>query len=255
MQQPHKLSKDTAAIQTALAEVCRSGIVTELPGTTSPQRVETYRELIQGNFEDTLARAYPITKQALRSKHWNEMVDAFMAGHPSSSPQLWRMPEEFCHFAIAEAFSEKFKVPYLDDLMRFEWVEIEVFMMEDVNPPRSALGGDLRSRALVINHEFRTLTVEYPVYESIGKGFSRRKGVYELLTFRNPESLFVEYMLATPLVLELLKVLAVKPVVLTEALEISCRSLGIAVTDDVKAAALTLAQDLFSRGMILGTVN
>ena len=255
MQQPHKLSKDTAALQSALAEVCRSGVVTEFPGTTSPTRVATYRSLIHGNFEDTLGSAYPIAKQTLGPKRWNAMVDAFVASHPSSSPQLWRMPEEFCRFVIAERFSEKFKRPYLDDLVRFEWVEIEVFMMEDLNPPPDSLKRDSSSGKLVVNHEFRALTVEYPVFEPIAEGFSKRKGLFQLVTFRNPATLQVEYLLASPLVLALLGTLQEKPRTLAEALEISCRSLEIEVNPDMLDAAKALVQELFSRGMILGTVS
>lgn len=154
----------------------------------NPARAEVYLELFRNNIEDTLKRAYPLTLHLLNEAQWNEIVDAFLREEDSTSPYIWRMPQAFAEFVRKNSWQDRLNIPYLADLVDFEWLEIELFMMPDHPKKAFSRQGDLLNDILYFNPESVVVSYDYPVFEKKKLPRAMQKGTYFLLAFRKPET-------------------------------------------------------------------
>ncbi len=160
MQQPDTTT--TFQHQSALAAYCRTGKMTHIPGVNR-KNVSYYRRLVSNVVNDTLENAYPLTFELLSKKEWKNTVDDFLSKHPCHSPQVWYMPKEFYAYLIEKQHPILIKYPVLKDLLWFEWIEIELFMMEDRVVGYRQIGNSLEDK-LVLNPELAMLLFRYPVH-------------------------------------------------------------------------------------------
>ncbi len=176
------LKKETQDLQQELANYCRTG--RGIPALTLAQRVPEYRRLIFNILWDTLETAYPICYKDLNKSQWKTLVHDFFSAYPNANPQVWRMPQELIFFLEAASdYPLLIEKPYLLDLLRFEWSEIEVFSMEDIDVCFDAnVDWD---KELVLNPHHEVLHLNYPVFEKIQQPMSDRIGNYFLLISRN----------------------------------------------------------------------
>jgi hypothetical protein len=61
-------------------------------------------------------------------------------------------------------FPFKKQFPFLLELLQFEWLEIEVFMMEDADIPRFVPESTSKQKILVGNPEIKILGLQYPIH-------------------------------------------------------------------------------------------
>lgn len=162
------------------------------------KRAQVYRDLIFHNFENSLRHTYPLTYTLLKGKKWKELVTSFLASFPSSSPCFWKMPKGLWEFAIKEKWDEKLQVPYLLDLLEFEWIEIEVFMMPDQPSPPFQREGNLLTDPFVLNPEHLLTSFSYPVYAEFPLKEDVKRGNYSLLCYRHPDDLQVHFIALPP---------------------------------------------------------
>jgi hypothetical protein len=158
------LLSDTVKIQHELAMYCRTGVNIDLPGT-APGRLLHYRRLVFNVIQDNLEAAFPVTFEYLSAGIWQAMVSDFFTQHTCRSNQVWQLPGEFCAYVISEDLENKFQVPYLNDLLRFEWAEMEIYNMPDMTYPVFQEHGVLWGDVLVFNPEFKILQLRYPVHK------------------------------------------------------------------------------------------
>src|SRR5690606_9540893 len=90
-------------------------------------------------------------------------ANEFFCNHPCQNPQVWSMPKEFYEYLVKSRHSLLIKYPFLQDLLWFEWIELELFMMEDKKAEYTTNGDILFSR-LVLNPEYQLLSFKYPVH-------------------------------------------------------------------------------------------
>jgi hypothetical protein len=135
------LDNNTAAICREFLDYCRSKTVSP-PAGVNVERAGQYRRLSQNIVFHALRRAYPITAGVIGEEKWHELIAAFFANCDLPSPQLWKMPRILLDFVERTNCSEQLKIPYLKDLLAFEWAEIEVFMMSDAKYPALFRAGD-----------------------------------------------------------------------------------------------------------------
>lgn len=149
-------------------------------------RNQIYRKQVRRKINRNLEQAFPLAHHLLSQEQWDEMVDRFLAGELCSSPFFWQVPKFFVQFAKKMGYADRFHIPYLEDLLDFEWLEIEMFMM-----PNQV-------------DETRIVTYSYPVFQKQ----PMVKGVYHLYAFRHPKTKEVQFVRITPFyrrVFELLK--------------------------------------------------
>lgn len=176
------LAKKTEEIQDDLALYCRQHEVSSIPGVQE-DRLDHYRRLIYNIMEDALASAYPICRSILVDSQWYGLVDDFVRNHGCKHPQLFRMPEELIEFARANDYAEKLQIPYLLDLLLFEWIEIEVHTMPDQEVELNS-NADLWSSGIVFSPYIKLIQLDYPVHLLKNQVDSFRRGEYFYLVYR-----------------------------------------------------------------------
>ncbi|HEY0298656.1 MAG TPA: DNA-binding domain-containing protein, partial [Arachidicoccus sp.] len=120
--------------QSKLAFFCRTGKYETLENVNE-NNVYHYRRLVFNVVEDMLQSAYPLASELLTKEEWINVTKDFFANHPCVSPQVWSMPKEFYEYLFAiEHHPLMTKYPFLQELLWFEWLEVEMYMMEDKSP-------------------------------------------------------------------------------------------------------------------------
>jgi len=189
-----QLHNYTQTQQSRLASYCRTGKLNSIDGLTE-NRVHHYRRLVYNVVDDTLQSAFPLTFDLLTEEEWNELVNFFFSNHKCQSNSVWRMPYEFYSFVEQYDLEIKIKYHFLEDLLLFEWAEIEIYMMPDIPYPEFKLNGGWLSEIIVINPEYRILRLDYPVHLKNPNDISNDdKSEYYVLIFRERESGKVQFM-------------------------------------------------------------
>ncbi len=188
------------------SQFCRTG---HLPSyfRDVPKRMSVYPTLVRRKVERVLMRAFPLTHQTLLSVHWNELVDQFLQ-EDFLSPFLWKLSETFVAFVRKGSFGSLWQIPYLSDLVHFEWLEIEMYMMPDCNDGQFTLEGKVLDDRLFLNPESRIVSYSYPIFESESLFREMKKGDYFLLAFRHSIDKEIYFISLSPffrMVLELIK--------------------------------------------------
>ena len=179
------LQKPTAKAQNQLGEYCRTGVNKNIPGVIE-KRLHHYRRLVFNVVKNTMHQAYPLTLQVLGEKKFNGMIHDFFSHHKSKTPQVWKLPGEFYEYALNTDFKEKTAKKWLNDLLLFEWIEIEVHTMPDKDIPEFNPEGNIMEDILLSNPESRMIQLEYPVHLMGVKEAEKNKGSYFVLVTRDP---------------------------------------------------------------------
>ncbi len=174
---------ETVQIEKDLVHWCKTGEAVTIPGTRQ-KGLDQYRRLIRNNIHNAMEQAFPIAYTVLSETQWDTLVDDFHAHHPAATPQVWKLPLEFYLFVAENNYVDKFSLPFLNDLLHFEWIEIEVHTMEDQVPAPSRQEGDPLSDKIVVYPEYRMIRLKYPVHLYAAEEALHHPGNYFLLTFR-----------------------------------------------------------------------
>lgn len=182
------LLENTITQQSRLAGYCRTGVLQPIDGLT-PNRVHNYRRLVYNVVDDTLRTAYPLTLDLLEEDEWNELVNSFFTNHSCQSASVWQMPKEFIEYVVVHSQSLIEKYPMLIELLHFEWIEIELYMMEDKIIPSFTKSVDLENNVVVFNPEHIIAQYSYPFHHKNPNEINEvDKGNYFILIFRDLES-------------------------------------------------------------------
>ncbi len=188
-----KLRSETAEIQELLGKYCKTGVEVEIPGITEG-RVHHYRRLVYNVVKNTMDQAYPITAASMKEEEWDSLVDTFFSNHPTTSTQIWKLPYEFYQYHFSSDTANKINRPYLNDLLYFEWAEIEIHTMKDKVFEKFAVEGNPISDQLVVNPEYELIQLEYPVHLKAVQGIEEHKGDYYVLLYREQETGNVKFL-------------------------------------------------------------
>ena len=186
-----------------------------------------YRGLVFHNIQEQLRLAYPILHAFLPSAQWDTLVQEFFAQHDCSTPQLWQMPYELVRFVEQSRYAAKLGYPFLSDLLRFEWTEIELFMTADIPAPPLRLAGAVLEDPLVLNPILRLQHYRYPVFRVRPADLVSQPGDFFLLSFRHPESCNVQFLELSPLTVRVVEILAERPTTGRVALRQAGEELGV----------------------------
>lgn len=238
----------TRQYQSALANYCRSGKLAPLPGIHTGN-IGHYRRLVYNVVDDMLQNAYPLTRELLGEGEWKEAVNDFFVNHPCQSPQVWYMPKEFYqHLVITKHVLLK-KYIFLEELLRFEWTEVELFMMED-KPVEKRATHEGAARKLIINPEHRLLSFTYPVHLKPAHAITETdKGNYFLAAHRNVEGNIIFTDLSPALAI-MISSLEEAPAGIDELLLLLEASCGIVSSEKDKQAVYSFFENAFQQELI-----
>ncbi len=247
------LKEDTHAQQSKLAEYCKTGIKPELIGIID-ENLHHYRRLVFNIGIDTIETAYPITYRFLPDEIWDKLVYDFYAEHKCKTPQVWRMPLEFYEYCVEKDLQSKLNIPFLNDLLYFEWLEMEMHTMEDIQYPSYTSEGNWLDNVLVLNPEHKLVKFNYPVHVLAATELEGKAGDYFLLMYREKESGRIQCMDLSILyayILEQVQNGGSLQAILTEADSL----FQINNFELLKEHALTFINDLKHRQFILGFIK
>ncbi|REJ82936.1 MAG: DUF2063 domain-containing protein [Bacteroidetes bacterium] len=248
MQVPDK----TYELQSQLADYCRTGINSLPEDAVHPEHVKHYRRLVYNVIEDSLSSAYPLTRKLLGQESWDQIVHEFFRSHKCRSAQVWKMPGEFYEYISEINSTLKEEYPILTDLLLFEWMEIVVFMMEDIKVDYAEEGSYSEDR-LVLNPEIRIIGLNYPVHlKNASKITAGDKAQYYVLVFRNPENHKVQFMNITALHVKLLEYMTEKPRGFSEMAAYLRSVLAPANSDNIHAELEQFIYKSVEKKLILG---
>ncbi|NQU87454.1 MAG: putative DNA-binding domain-containing protein [Mariniphaga sp.] len=181
------LKTETYKIQQSLSEYCRNGKEVNIAGARA-ERLPHYRRLVYNVIKSALESSFPIAFKYVNENDWEKMGYNFFGSHKCQTAQIWRMPEEFYEFCVEQNYSDKFNIPYLNNLLYFEWLEVDLYMMEDISYPEFIESAYWTENKIAINPEFKLIKLEYPVHNTKPDELKNQKGNYFLLLFREKES-------------------------------------------------------------------
>ena len=191
------LKRTTIDAQNKLGSYVRDGITVDIEGAR-PERLHHYRRLVFNLIYSTLSTAYPISRKLIDSQ-WKELVNRFFSTYDCQNYQVWRMPKEFLNYVLEKEKDILKSLPYLNDLLLFEWVEIELYSEEDKKLKKFSKKGNWSENSIVLNPHHQILKLDYPVYTKEYSTMHNAKGVYYLLVLRDLTELKVRFLELSPL--------------------------------------------------------
>ena len=230
------LDSQTEEYQRIMAEFALIGANNKI--TESNKRLEVYHDLISSGIEDALARAYPLTKKLLSAKGpqnisiWELLINEYKTLKNLPFPELWKMPKGFKQYVKSSDFSFKSDFPFIDDLLAFEWEEIEIYMMPDKNHYSLNHQASFFSDKFAVNLEHSLLELTYPVFKPINhQELKRFEGQYHLLTYRHPKNLNVNFLEVSPIICQILNDLTLTPLTYEQIFQKISRNISQQQTD------------------------
>jgi len=247
----YKLKDSTHTLQSRMAGYCRDGKPVDLP-VDSQERLSQYRRLVFNVVKGILEQSYPVATRRLPSEMWNQLLHDFFAEHDCRDPQVWRMPKELIDFVMnnGDRYAE---TPYLVDLLRMEWLEIEVHSMPDKPIPNHLPVEDILNQAIVINPHYRLEQFEYPVHQIHQLDPAQHKSDFFLLVFREEETGNVQFIQLQPFMAIFLDTLMLNPTICAvEVAESICQTSGHSVDQLLFRQIEALLNHLYVKKFILG---
>lgn len=244
------LQESTLNAQRALAQFVRTGSEDVVIPDAHPRHVRQYRELVRNVIESSLSSAFPLTEELFSQAQWDTVVDEFIALHNAQSNEIWRLPEEFVSFAREQNYAQRFGYTFLDELLVFEWLEIEVFMMPDADWQPGPMPAAPLAEPLSVNPEHRMGAYHYPLHNTAPLELPNAEpGEYYLLLYRDPHELVVEFMELSPLYVLLLEQLQ-QGNTAEAVLPVAAEIFGISDMATLEAKAGEFLADMGQRGML-----
>ncbi len=245
------LLKKTHHSQSALANYCRTGVLEDIPGIKS-ENIGHYRRLVFNTVDDMLQSAFPLSHKLLKNRKWQSLTHEFFSTHACQSPQVWYMPKEFYQYLEQRRPEILSNYPVLLELLWFEWLEIEMFMMEDREIDYST-NGNIDCDVLVLNPELHFQHFEFPVHlKEAVKITAADKGAYFLCVHRVPESGEVIFTDLSAGLVRLLELLSDSPQTLPDLMTRLCAELQIDQTTEIKNRCLDFIQTAIESRLIIG---
>ncbi|MCF6332082.1 MAG: putative DNA-binding domain-containing protein [Draconibacterium sp.] len=245
------LKTETYNQQSNFAQYCRDGKDLAILGAKQ-ERLPHYRRLIFNVVKDAMETTFPISFKYIETEIWDEMVYNFFSWHKCSEPQVWRMPEEFFEFCKSQNYAEKYNLPFLFDLLYFEWLEVELYMMEDIQYPKFKKTENWLTEKIAVNPEHKIVKLEYPVHLEKPFDAANKKGDYFLLIYREKESGRVQFANLSVLFTFLVENIVLCEQTLEEIFNDILYIFGINDLEMLQTEAFTLLRDLQARGFVLG---
>ncbi|PDS23827.1 HvfC/BufC N-terminal domain-containing protein [Flavobacterium branchiophilum] len=180
------------SLQMDLGNYCRTGV--NQPETSIQEHTFQYRRLVFNVVKDTLKNAFPLTRKHVGKKRWKKMVSYFFENHQCQTPQVWKLPQEFCDYYEKNPLPFKKEFDFIQELLQYEWLEIEVFMMEDLPFEAFKTKSNSNQDIVVPNPEIRILPLSFPIHQKKIKKITKAdKGQYFVAIHRNFETKQVSF--------------------------------------------------------------
>lgn len=188
----------------------------------SRARLYLYEELLFANVESTLNALYPFCRRHFQTQPWYELVERYRRTCPNRSYQLYRAAETFPAFLQANE-SIRREIPYLVELARYEWLEVELLNAPEPQYPEGLQAifpmrpEDLQNQVPYLNPVSRLVQFHYPLTDLLAEfnapgqeglitpsALKAEAQPVDLLLYRDLQTLQVRFFKLNPLTTRLL---------------------------------------------------
>lgn len=247
------ISEETYKIQSALARYCRTDDKQDLPGIAE-NRIHQYRRLVYNIIDDTFEGAFPITRSFLSDEEWHRLINDFFANHNCQTPSVWKLPFEFYEHVLNTALEIKTTYPFLTDLLYFEWLEIEVHTMPDIDNGKVTQNGSWLKDTIAINREFKLVRFNYPVHQCKPSELNTNlyNGDYFVLIYREQDSGDVQFFNLSALYAFIISQLEIPTKNLDEIISEVCTLFRIDRNSEVDATIISFLKQMKEKKFVLG---
>jgi len=160
--------------------------------------IQTYKEMIHYRFKEVLLSAFPRFMERLDEDLINELIVQFIQSEPQT-PYIWQMPNEFRHFLSQTELSKSY--PFMDDLLWFEWIEIELMMFPYAKKEAFNFSWE---DSLTLSDSAVIQAIDYPVFNDEGIDTA---GKYAVMVYYNFDEHEVHFQQITPFMQQFIKLL------------------------------------------------
>ncbi|MCK5824665.1 MAG: putative DNA-binding domain-containing protein [Ichthyobacteriaceae bacterium] len=214
--------------------------------------LKAYRDLIFNNFEGSIETAFPIFNKILSNKEWELVVADFFENNKSQYNELWKLPKEFVEYFEDKKYAEAFNKPYLNNLLSFEWMEVEVFNMSDVDFPEYKKEGNINTDVLVVNPEYSMDVYDYPIHKINIEKKELDKIQTIIITYRNIKTKNAEYVSLSVLDAFIFEQIIESKISFNKAISIVEKQLNEKLPNDVVSVSEKMFEELLSNSLFLG---
>jgi hypothetical protein len=246
------LSPETKKIQNQLGEYCRTGILPEIPGIDR-EHIKHYRRLISNIVTNNIRQAFPVASGVIPEEIFREMIMEFFSRHDAKTSQIWKLPGEFYSYSSENNWSDKYQMPWLNDLLLFEWTELKVHTMPDQKITSLEKIGDILKDVLYLNPDHEIVELDYPVHLTSVANAVNRKGKYYVLIFRKPDDGRVKFINLSVFFAYLIEKMKEVNSSLSETLDIAFAAFDMKNIRKSTVTSLSFIQELIRQGFILGS--
>ncbi len=244
-----------AAWQSAFAARIRDPRGAPRPPGAPAGRTRVYETMLLANLERFLLACYPVSRELMGVRAWRRTVRRFFAEHRCGSPLFRDIPAAFLAWLQDKAETLFPGLPFLTELMHYEWLELAVEIApETIDPERIDPAGDLLDGQPVVNPTARLACYRYPVHR-IGPRFRPRAAdtrPHCYLLFRDGQD-EVRFILLDPLGAQLIARLSEPGPTGREVLTRLAAEHAPGQSQLYLRAGTALLEGLFAQGALLGT--
>ena len=165
------------ALQFRVAQHLRDPARQPAPDGVDAERLAVYAELLFNSVFGALSSVFPVLRSVLGDEHWRALVRDFYREYRSPYPQLHRAAEAFVEYLHEARAPHADDPPFLRDLAHYEWIELEVALVEEGVAAGAAevvdTDADLLNSVPRLVSASRVLAYDYPV-QRIGPDWQPR---------------------------------------------------------------------------------
>jgi hypothetical protein len=145
-------------------------------------------------------------------------------------------------------------LPFLNDLLKFEWEEMVVYNMEDISPKPYQIIGDTLNDLLIVNPEHKLLQLKYPVHLYNPVTAEEKPGNYFVLLYREYETGRVQFIDISVWFALVIEQLIIGNVTLKILLNEAPKLFGDIDVQELTKTTLAFITDLMDKKFVLGYV-
>lgn len=130
------------------------------------RRMKIYRDLFFNNVDGFLSNNFPVFKTLCAEQYWQDLVRDFLTKHHCHTPLFLEIGQEFMNYVAEHRQQCKDDLPFMQELLHYEWVELALDSAETENPSE----GIDRFGNLLDGHPVQSplawsLSYHYPVHQ------------------------------------------------------------------------------------------
>jgi len=243
------LKPETINQQSKLAQYSRTGEKQDLI-LSNPQHVFQYRRLVFYVVLGIMQQAFPIAQKAIGIESFKALVNEFFKSHNCKTPQVWKLPLEFCNW-----FKTSNKVDlnpsYFSELLYFEWLEIEVHTQKDTSIEGLMPFQGNAISSLRLNPYLKSINLNYPYHKFLPEEWLSQKAEYPMVIYRGVSDFKVHFMAVSKFGLGVIQfLLQTENLTLGEFLEILTQQNNEAQSENLQKQVLTFFNQLSHKGIL-----